>query len=163
VLRLDRLALWPAAVTQGSTVALRDRLSLMRVADSTGIANWTDLERVARFLASRHAGDEFICFGESTNALYLIMNVTPSFRFIQSNLIVHVMHSHHEDVMREIAASGARFVVTDLSSILVGSATATEAVPPPWNARYPWTLPVVFRAGRYFVHEPAAPVTQYWP
>jgi hypothetical protein len=72
------------------------------------------------------------------------------------------MDRHHDDVMRELASSRARFVVTDLSSIRARPATPTSAVPAPWNERYPWTLPVVFRAGRYFVHEPATPVARFW-
>ena len=163
VFRLDRLALLPDAVSGGNTVALRDRLSLMSLPNSNGLTNWTDLTRVAEFLASQRAGDgEVLCFNESTHPLYLMLNLTPAFRFIQSNLVVEVLESHRDRLMEELALSRARFVVTDLSSILASPDTPTSAVPEPWNERYPWTLPVVFRAGRYFVHEPAGPVTRFW-
>ena len=131
--------------------------------DSNGLTNWTDLTRVAEYLASREVrGRDVIAFNESTHPLYLMMNLTPFFRFIQSNLVVDVMRSHHDEVLRELSSSHARFVVTDLSSILARPDTPTYAVPAPWNERYPWNLPVVFRAGRYFVHEPAGPVTRFW-
>jgi hypothetical protein len=163
VFRADRLALWPAAVAHGNTVALRDRLSLMPSPQSHGLTDWTDLTRVASYLVARQTRDgELTCFNESTHPLYLMLNIQPSVRFIQSNLIVQVFESHHSEVMEELRAAHARFVVTDLSSILARPDTPTDAVPAPWNERYPWTLPVVFRAGRYFVHEPAEPITPFW-
>jgi len=161
--RTDRLALWPTAVADGNTVALRDRLSLMPSPHRHGLTNWTDLTRVASYLMSRQTRDgEVTCFNESTHPLYLMLNIQPSVRFIQSNLIVQVFESHHAEVIDELRSAHARFVVTDLSSILAAPETPTGAVPAPWNDRYPWNLPVVFRAGRYLVHEPAEPVTPFW-
>ena len=104
-----------------------------------------------------------LCFNESTHPLYSMLDIEPSVRFIQSNLIVQVFRSRRLDVMQELRAAHARFVVTDLSAILAKPDTPIDAVPAPWHERYPWNLPVVFRAGRYLVHEPAEPVTQFWP
>jgi hypothetical protein len=161
--RVDRLAAWPAAVTQGNTVLSRDRLTLMPLPNSNGLTNWTDLTRVAGYLQSRGVRDrDVVCFNESTHPLYTMLNVDPAIRYLQSNLLVEVFARHRDDVVAELAASSARFVVSDLSSIRAAPYTPTDAVPAPWNERYPWNLPVVFRAGRYFVHEPATPVTRFW-
>jgi hypothetical protein len=163
VFRLDRLAFWPQAVTRGNTIALREGLSLMSLPNNHGLTNWADLTRVAEYLASRAArGHDVLCFNESTHPLYLMLDLDPPIRFVQSNLIVQVFRTHRLEVMQELRSARARFVVSDLSSILAAPDTPADALPAPWSERYPWNLPVVFRAGRYIVHEPAAPITQFW-
>ena len=71
--------------------------------------------------------------------------------------------SRREQVRRALAASGHRYVVSDLGAVLLAKDAVAErpgrplALPPAFpeerTQEFPWALPVAFRAGRYLVHE----------
>jgi hypothetical protein len=163
----NRLARWPECWRQGSTPALRDALTL----DTHFSApTWVDLARVESYLRSRQVGDrELICFSMSTLPLYGQLNVEPATRFVMLYSIVSLFRSHWPEVAGEVSASPQRFVVSDLmewpnmtaeqaSSERPGFPLALPPGMPPsfqqtaFGHLYPWSEPVVFRAGRYFVH-----------
>jgi hypothetical protein len=161
IARGDRLALWTRCWHDGSW-ELKDRLTFYPYIHCA--PHWADLARVAEFLRARGVGDgDLICWHDSTHPLYVELGVRPAFRF------PHVMtamkfRSKLDVIRREAFESGARYVVSDL--VPVSYLNPFGPFPPPGPARelppefpawgkdvYPWNQPVVFRAGRYFVHQ----------
>jgi hypothetical protein len=158
VTRPERLSLWTTALTSGSA-ELRDRLSLHSPRENGRIA-WVDLERVAAYLGQQRVRDgELLCFNDSTHPLYVQLGVRPAVRYMQFG-IISMFQSRHEQVNRELRASRARLVVTDLVGIGLDPQTPLEALPEVWKQRFPWMFPVVFRAGPYLVHEVHYPIVQ---
>ena len=140
---------------------LKDQLSHFEQTGSN--PDWADLHKVADFLRTQQVGDgELICWHDTTHPLYLDLQIKPGYRF------PHVMtamrfQSKHDILKREAFENQARFVVSDLIPVTYTQAfsPAPPAGPcaelppefPAWkNTVYPWNQPVVFRAGRYFVH-----------
>jgi hypothetical protein len=131
---------------------------------------WVDLERVASYLRQQGVRDrELTCYDLSTLPLYLELNVEPSTRFVMLYAIVTMFNTHWAELAEEVKASPQRFIVTDLQALPgVTAEKAAQvrpgqplALPPdmpshfgasPLGNLYPWSEPVVFRAGRYFVH-----------
>jgi hypothetical protein len=94
------------------------------------------------------------------------------------NLFLYFFPNHDAREMRdELAASRQRFVVTDVRDYLISRLTEEQAraerpgapLAPPSDfpaalaQQYPWSEPVVFRAGRYLVHHAAGPVPNLSP
>jgi hypothetical protein len=163
--RADRLRLWPRCWEDDSW-ELKDRLTHFH--DIHCAPDWADLARVAEFLRSRGVADgDLICWHDSTHPLYVMLDVRPGFRF--PHVITAMKFKSKLPTLRaEAFASKARYVVSDL--IPVTYTAAFHPAPPPgpvdalpsefpdWGATvYPWNQPVVFRAGRYFVHEVREP------
>jgi hypothetical protein len=172
LLRPGRLALWHRCLVEKSGPELRDRLALT---DST---DWQDLGRVAEYLRAQGVRDgEVTCFGYLTVHLYDQLGVAPSTRFTLFNLFLNFFPNHAREIRDELAASRQRFVVTDVREYLTRTVTGEQAVaerpgaplalPPDFPAalarHYPWSEPVVFRAGRYLVHRAAGPVSDLSP
>src|SRR5262249_10956359 len=116
------------------------------------------------FLRAQNVGDgDLICWHDSTHPLYVRLGVRPGFRF--PHVITAIKFRSKLPVIRaEAFASRARFVVSDLIPVTYtatfhpapppGPVTSLPSEFPDWGADvYPWNQPVVFRAGRYFVHE----------
>ncbi len=126
--------------------------------------SWRDLERVAQFLRSHQVKDyEVTCYSTHTTNLYLDLDLRPSTRILFVNDIIWMYPDHRERIWRELNASRQRFVVTDLAEALCdrdrGLAQQPKqplALPPIFpkelKSGFPWTEPVVFRAGPYLVH-----------
>jgi hypothetical protein len=158
----DRLALWPRCWTDGSW-ELKDRLTFYH--DIHCAPDWADLQRVADFLATKNLKDrELICWHDSTHPLYVWLGIRPAIRYPHV-ITAMKFQSKRDQIRRETFESPARFVVSDLvpATYLSGPlgpppppGTASELPVgfPVWGKDvYPWNQPVVFRAGRYFVHE----------
>jgi hypothetical protein len=161
----ERLRLWSRCWHDGSW-ELKDRLTFYPSIHCA--PHWADLDRVAEFLRSKNIGDrELICWHDSTHPLYVELGVRPAFRF--PHVMTAMKFRSKLDVIRQEAfTSGARYVVSDLVPVSYlhsfGPAPPlgpTHTLPPEFPAWgqnvYPWNQPVVFRAGRYFVHEIADP------
>jgi hypothetical protein len=172
LLRPGRLALWHRCLFEKSGPELRDRLALT---DST---DWQDLRRVAEYLRAQGVRDgEVTSFGYLTVHLYEQVGVAPSTRFTLFNLFLYFFPDHAREMRDELAASRQRFVVTDVRDYLTSRLTEEQAraerpgaplAPPPdfpaaLARQYPWSEPVVFRAGRYLVHRAAGPVPNLSP
>jgi len=158
VLRRDRVAVWGRCLREGSTPELRDRLAL------TIYVEWSDLERVADYLRGQDLADgELTCADWRVNSLYLELNVAPSTRYIYLNVMYIFFPRHFADVQDALAGTRQRYLVADLCLGGLTPAQAREerpgrplALPPafgPDSARlFPFSEPMVFRAGRYAVY-----------
>jgi hypothetical protein len=159
-----RLALWPRCWLEGSSPEMRNRLELD--AEHFSRADWVALERTADYLRGQAVGDqELICYSASTTHLLIALEVRPASRFLYPSVFCKgSLAGHREANQAEMRASGVRFLVTDLQEYanLSPRQAAAEvpgqplALPPALPAdrrgRYPLSEPVVFRAGRYYVH-----------
>jgi len=165
-----RTALWTRCLREGSSPELRNRLS---ISTEPRKVDWVALDEVAAFLNELGVRDgELTCYSFGTSPLYLQLDVQPSTRFVSGieDMIVGVGSPQRRDMVRaELAASPQRYVVTDLqflTSDLRGAglmrtwrasgAGAALVVPADigraLEGRYPWSEPVIFRAGPYLVH-----------
>ena len=133
--------------------------------DSANGTNPIELQRVADYLRGRHVGNgEVTCYHNSTHPLYLALGVKPSTPYLHLDTFRGHFPSHLQEIESAIANSGQRFLVSDLRVVglserqaeAAGSAgplTLPPRIDPERLRRYPWTEPIVFRAGRYVVHE----------
>jgi hypothetical protein len=163
-----RTALWGRCWREGGTPELWNRLALTT---EPRRPDWVALGRVAAFLRGQGLRDgELTCYSFGTNPLYLELNLTPSTRFVSGvEEIIHHYPRRRGEVRAELAASPQRFIVTDvpfleadLQAAGVLRAQAAEGsegrlvLAPDYatalRARYPWSEPVIFRAGPYLVH-----------
>jgi len=156
----DRVSLWTACLQSGNRDQIRDNLAL--ITHSAGQTSWQELRRVAQFLRSQGIKDgELTCYHISAQPLYLELKVKPSTRFLSVNRMAMNYGSRIHIVMRELAASKQKFIVTDLLHTPNYSLTAEarqtlpklpDNVPANYRRAFPWRQPVVFRSGRYLVH-----------
>lgn len=168
LLRPERLAMWRPCWSEGSTPEIRDILTLEE--DSFVAPEWKELEQVRSFLKARGVRDqELTCYSLSTVPLYLELGVRPSMRFVLLQTAQEFFPSARPRIVRELADSPQRYVVNDLRQLHLGGRALTReeaaveipghplALPPAVPAGvkdfFPFTMPVVFRAGRYLVHE----------
>jgi hypothetical protein len=166
--RWDRLSLWGRCWTEGSP-ALRNRLQLTHVSHTP---DRVALREVADFLRRQELSDgELTCCNGSAISLYLDVDVKPPTPFVHFDMLFRYFPGHVEEVRRQLNASPQRFVVTDLQYArnvwgrpLEGPAEDPLALPrdfpEEWARLYPWSEPIVFRSGRYFVHRVTGPVKE---
>lgn len=161
----NRLALWGRCWHDDSW-ELKDQLSFY---DTVHCApNWADLNRVGEFLKTKNLQDyELICWHDSTHPLYVELGIKPGIRY--PHVITALkFRTKREQIKSETFSSPARYVVSDLVPIMYSAhfdpfpppGPATELPPefPAWHADiYPWNQPVVYRSGRYVVHEVKEP------
>lgn len=158
-----RLAAWGRCWREGSSTEVRDRLGLDTPVELG--TDWGDLEKVADYLRQQGVGEgELTCFNLSTVHLYLRLGVDPSTRFLLPETCARLLPRHRERILEEVRASGPRYVVTDMMATGLRREQAVAERPgdplalppeiPPEVARsWPYSDPVVFRAGRYYVHD----------
>jgi hypothetical protein len=160
-----RTALWGRCWREGSSPELRNRLAL---ATEPRKPDWVALDRVAAFLKGQGLRDgELTCYSFGTNPLYLQLDLTPSTRFVSGvEEVIHHYPRHRGQVRAELAASPQRYLVTDVpfleadlqaAGVLRARAAEGRLVLAPdfataLRTRYPWSEPIVFRAGPYLVH-----------
>jgi hypothetical protein len=148
---------WHECVTDGSTPAVRDRLTLMRR------VNWTDLDRVAGFLRSQGVSDgEVTCFSVSTMSLYGDLGLRPSTRYVFLHNHLDIFASRRPAIHEALIHSRQRFLVCDLNAYKTDGLRDMlncEGGPP---ADYPWADRVVFRAGSFVVFRLDGPETPAW-
>jgi hypothetical protein len=166
--RVDRLALWGRCWREGGTVEMHERLALTYAGYPQ---MFEELASVADYLRSRGVGDgELTCWNTTTHVLYLDLDVAPAFPYMQVDTVLLFFPQKEELLRRQLASSWQRFVVSDLQSPkLMGSSEAAHAeqpgqplalppgFPPEWKQCFPWSEPIVFRSGRYLVHEVTGP------
>lgn len=170
LIRAERTALWTRCVREGSSPELQNRLSL---STEPRKVDWDALNEVATFLKGLGVRDgELTCYSFGTSWLYLQLDVQPSTRFVSGieDMIVGVGRVQRREMVRaELAASPQRYVVTDLQFLMsdlqsIGLLRTWEAdgvgpglvvpgdIRQTLKGRYPWSEPVIFRAGPYLVH-----------
>jgi hypothetical protein len=168
LLRADRLACWDTCWQEGSSAAVRDRLRL--TGDPLSV-DWGDLSRVARYLKAQGLRDgELTCCDNFTHPLLLDLGLRPSTRYLHIDTLLHAFPSRREEFRATLEASAQRLVVSDLfaAGLPRGQAADGETglpagFPKSRAGLFPWTEPVVFRAGRYVVHRARGPVAPLFP
>ncbi len=164
----QRWMLWPRCLMEGNNPELRDELALNDQAD------WQDLDQVAKFLVEQRAVADgtLTCYSFSTPGLYVMLDVAPSTRFPFFDSFVRAFPQRQSEFFGALRRSKQRFVITDLRTLgFTRSRTLITGVPhmptlenvlPPETAlEFPWSLPIVFRAGSYSVHAVTGPIV--WP
>jgi hypothetical protein len=154
-----RLAVWQECIRLGSTPQVRDRLSLE---SDAAAADWEKLESVKDFLKARKLHDrQLTCYAISAIHLYEEMGLRPSTRFIELGSAIGLFRGHQDNIGRELATSPERYIVNDLRLLGLSAEEAGQQSPgdapslsdSAGKSPYPWMFPIVFRAGRYLVHE----------
>jgi hypothetical protein len=161
LLRWERTTAWGRCISQPSSYDLWDRLALTEAVD------WQDLARVAAYLRAQEVKDrEVTCFSVFTTPLYIELDQRPSSRFIQVSSLITFFSSRQQEMVEALGRGPQRFLVSDVRDFWTSSLSAQQAraeqphralalppdFPPDKAQEYPWTEPVVFRAGRYYVH-----------
>jgi hypothetical protein len=161
-LRWERLSAWGRCFAAEGDAELKNRLALM------GTTDWQNLERVAGYLGAKGLRDgELNCYGTYTIPLYLRLQIQPPTRFVQFDFVLAMYPGRRETVYGEAERSPQRYVVSDVRDPWAVGLVRAEApgqasdpppvLPPPCTSpaasRYPWSEEVVFRAGRYCVHQ----------
>jgi hypothetical protein len=163
---VSRLALWTRCLREGSTPQMKDRLTRSPHPARPG---WVELTRVADHLRELDIQDgELTCYGSFPGHLHLLLDRKPSTRFFFLPLQLRQYPHRHDDFYRELTSSPQRYVVSDvreggLETFLVqDTETGTWCFSdkaPPWQAQtFPWSEPIVFRAGPYLLHRVTRPV-----
>ncbi len=168
-----QLCLWGRCWREGSAPALRDEIT--RVSPSIATTDWEDLENVADFLRTLDLKDrELTCFNDGTHPLYLKLHLQPSTPFLQWTPIQFIFVQHHNEVLTLLQHSQQRYVVSDLLLPMGGSpevlnyppqriSTLPEGFPEQFRNTFPYSEPVLFRSGRYLVHQVTPPCPPFWP
>jgi hypothetical protein len=154
LLSVHRLALWTRCWSEGSTAELRQRLGTLTKEDLTN-PTWTDLHQVELFLKDRHAKDRDVtCWNCSTVHVLSDLGILPANRAIQVDAVLIYLPRRQGSIIQDIKAGPQRFVLVDMRfEFGLSMDDARRASGIPRKERYPSNLPVVFRAGRYLVHE----------
>ncbi len=157
-LRIERLQHWGACWQVACPPAVRDALAHFPNPDRQ------DLAEIARFLREATVTERDVCFYNSDFvSLYRQLHLQPPVRYTYFFETLQFFPDRRLELLAELQQSPHRFVVTDLVSVGMPRRDA-EAVgpdgprsPPPAYRRapkevYPWSCPVVYRAGTYLVH-----------
>ena len=170
--QLDRLALWSRCCREGSTPQLRSLLVMRK--ESAYAVDAAALADVEDYLRGQGAGDgDVTCLSGCTHPLYLDLNLKPSTRFNQVEMMTLFFTNHRDVVLAELSASPQRFIVSDLvwTGLTVREAAETDprdplglppSFPDEYVGAYPWREPIVFRSGRYLVHRVTGPAAPFW-
>ena len=101
---------WTQCVREGSTPATRARTGRL------GRTNWTDLDRVGRYLREQGAREDEVCvLNTSLLAVYNDRSLWPSSRYLFLNDNLKVFRSHRDSILSSLARSKQRFLVCDLN------------------------------------------------
>jgi len=157
-LRPARLSCWGDCWRRELSPRQRDALAHFPNPDRENLA------RVAAFLREANVTDCDVCFYNSDFvSLYRQLELRPPVRYTYFFETLQFFPQKRRELLAELQQSAPRFVVTDLVSVGMPLRDA-EAVgpdgpqaPPPAYRRapkdvYPWSCPVVYRAGTYLVH-----------
>jgi hypothetical protein len=155
-----RLEYWPRCWREGSTPLMRNVLTLE---SDAAAPDWIALEEVKKFLKTRDVRSrELTCYAVSAIHLYKEMELRPSTRFILLWPALIFFPEHRTQIGWELAMSPQRFAVSDLCQEGFTRDEANQGVrgrpfglladPVFQSKTFPWTEPLVFRAGRYLIH-----------
>ena len=172
------MGLWRRAWSEGGAPELRDRLG--QYTDIHCGTQWRELNQVADFLRTvepRLGPGELNCWHDSTHPLYLMLDLDPATRYMHYGTAFAIRDAprpgekpKRQIVADAVRASRQRYVVSDLlrtnwdrrAPYRADSWENGDPLPVylPENERekFPWNQPVVFRAGRYSVHEVKRPL-----
>lgn len=170
-LRRNRLVLWGSCWESGDRAQLLDQLALTH--EEVIGPTWRDLARVGKWLRQRNLQDgQVTCFGNSTCPLYLDLDLRPSVRYVHLTMTIGTFPLHRKMIRKELSESRQRYIVSDLRYFRLDPSGTEEPsdtpylsikFPPDYREVFPWSEPVVFRAGRYLIHEAQRPVGRLTP
>lgn len=158
-----RLALWGRCWSDLGSAELKDGL---RIAHGP---TWSELERVEVFLRERKVADgDVLAYSYTTTPVTRDLGIRPAGRFIYPSVFIGIFASKRADHLLEMQEGSQRYIVTDGIELGLTVPEAGEEKPgeplalPPRALReraqqWPYAAPVVFRAGRYFIHDAQAP------
>jgi len=163
--QMKRLALWRQCVTGPNSAQLQDELMIFENPVRT------DMEEIKSFLSKElRDGETFIVFNSDMVSMYWDLDQRAPTRFVYAYELLEYFPERKEHIQRDLLAKSPRFMVTDLVSCGMPVRLAEEIgrdgaqAPPPAYKRirletFPWNYPVVFREGRYLVHDLKSPVS----
>jgi hypothetical protein len=164
LLKPHRLVLWGRCWQEQSTAQMRDHLKLTRVPFTV---HWVELEQVADYLRRQQVRDgEVVCYNNFTHPLYLDLDLQPGTPFLHFDTLLTTFPHKRERIRQQLANSRQRFVVSDLEAVHVdgplteasdGSLCLPAQFPREHAVLFPWTEPILFRAGTYLVHQVTGP------
>jgi hypothetical protein len=162
MLTKQRLQLWKSSITSSSSAELKDRFAHF---DNP---RRQDLEKVAEFLRSQNVKErEVCCFNSDCVSIYWDMNLLPATRFTYLYELMNYHPTRQPDFQAALEAQPHRFLVIDLVSCgmpyqdAIAIDPRDPLTPPKYPSRknvYPWSHPIVFRAGTYLVQEVQTPI-----
>ena len=162
LLSKPRISLWQASVTTEASVELQDRLAHFEN------PRRSDLLKIEGFLRSQNVSQHDVCcFNSDCVSIYWDLNLLPATRFTYLFELMNYHPTRAADFQSTLESNPHRFIVTDLvsSGMSFPDAMAIDAknplMPPKYpraKDTYPWSHPVVFRAGTYLVHEVQQPI-----
>lgn len=162
LLSKQRISLWQASVTTEASVELQDRLAHFEN------PRRGDLLKIEDFLRSQNVGQHDVCcFNSDCVSIYWDLNLLPATRFTYLFELMNYHPTRAADFQSALESNPHRFIVTDLvsSGMSFPDAMAIDSknplMPPKYpraKDTYPWSHPVVFRAGTYLVHEVQQPI-----
>jgi hypothetical protein len=168
-LRPARLALWGRCWREGSTPEMKDRLSAVPFGP-----NWVELGRVTDYLRSLDLRDgDLLCYEATALAVNEELGLRLPTRFPHPTTALAQYVAHRAALLRELQGGAQRYILTDMASWEEPHLTRVQAeaerpgeplalppdFPPRLVGQWPFSEPVVFRAGRYYVHR-ATPAPQ---
>jgi len=161
----EAIRTWPACFAEGSSPAVKDRLSTGEARHVNGTAHWRDLKLVEEYLRQQQVGDfEVTSWDDTSQYLYTQLHISPGSRFIHLAQWFNFFPTRAEELYQDVRNSQTRYIINDTqqagyaAEIARVDAYRDEPRLPPGidsqiRASFPWNQPVVFRAGRYLVHE----------
>lgn len=166
----DWRSVYVTCLRHGSSPEIKEHLSFYRYIHCA--PTWTDLDEARRFLQTLSLQDgELVCWDDSTHPLYIDLDIRPSFRFMHVNTSLG-FRSKRPIIREELIASNHKYVVSDIAvSRYLYDWYSTEppdgqplglpvAMPDFMRDVYPWNQPVIFKAGRYWVHRVENPINE---
>lgn len=155
----EQMQLWKPSLQGELTLAEKDQLA--RLTNPI----WEDLAEIESFLRKQDVqGEDVLMYNSDLVTLYWNLDLQSPTPYVYMFELQFYFPDRKELFLKSMQEGAQRFVVTDLAGCGLPSATAEEIgpqgplAPPPAYAHYkltayPWSEPVVFRSGRYMVHE----------
>ena len=163
----QRARLWKTCLTNSSNPQLKSQLALLVQ------VNWKDLDAVRQYLQSQELSDgQLHCYNSTLVYLYPELSIGPATRFVFFDSVLIFCPNHRKELFEAIDKSQQKYIVTDLidsgfgeENTLAKSKDPKQITPPSYpvslKGAYPWSHPVVFRAGRYLVHKVERPLGKF--
>jgi len=142
-------------------------LALAQMHSHLYTVEWKNMTKVADYLRAQGVKDrDLTCYHNTTLHLFLMLDIVPSNVDIVHDLIVSRFYGRDVVLQKALQDCQQRWVVSDLQRATLDEPALPDPAhplelpanfPDRWRNRYPWSLPIVFRVGRYCVHDARNP------
>lgn len=155
----EKMALWVPALNSDLSPTQTDQLAQLHN------PKWQDLQQVELFLREQNVQkQQVVMYNSDLVTLYWNLQLQSPTPYVYMYEIQAYFPDRKDALRQSMIDAHPKFIVTDLVSCGMRQDLAEQVddfgplAPPPAYKRanlnyYPWTEPVVFRAGRYMVHE----------